>query len=285
MTNQPLVFISCGQYSSAEIELGKSVEALIREETAYEPYFAEQQNTLEGLSENILGSLARCSAFVGIMHHRGNVITPHGSLTRASVWVEQELAIAAFIQKAIGRKVEVAIYMEAGIHREGMRQQLRLKPVEFESAEAVITDLRERIGNWSLAVPVTQSLIAEWKYETLRETQQRHDYRLRVTLRNTGTTMLDDWRAEVHFPTMFLEGVNQSEDYKITEENDSPYSDSFKRFYPGDQKQMFNIAYYVDESNWHDGSDELRPPVLIKLWSGDMEPWEAVIPMSKLERF
>ncbi len=98
MTNQPLVFISCGQYSSAEIELGKSVEALIREETAYEPYFAEQQNTLEGLSENILGSLARCSAFVGIMHHRGNVITPHGSLTRASVWVEQELAIAAFIQ-------------------------------------------------------------------------------------------------------------------------------------------------------------------------------------------
>jgi hypothetical protein len=67
-------------------------------------YFAEQQNTLEGLTSNILSSLERCVGFVAVAHHRGKVTRPDGEIVRASVWVEQEIAIAAFIQHALKRK-------------------------------------------------------------------------------------------------------------------------------------------------------------------------------------
>ena len=70
MPEKPLVFISCGQASPDEIALGKAIEGLIRAETPYDAYFAEQQNTLEGLVANILSALERAAALVAVMHHR-----------------------------------------------------------------------------------------------------------------------------------------------------------------------------------------------------------------------
>lgn len=53
----------------------------------------------------MLGALKRCVGFIGIMHHRGTVETPSGKVTRASVWIEQEIAIALFIEHVMGRKI------------------------------------------------------------------------------------------------------------------------------------------------------------------------------------
>ncbi len=99
MPEKPVIFISYGQSNPDEIALGNEVERFIREEAPYEPYFAEQQNTLEGLVSNILSALRRAEAFIGIMHHRGTISTPNGdTVIRGSVWIEQELAICAFAQ-------------------------------------------------------------------------------------------------------------------------------------------------------------------------------------------
>ena len=147
---KPLVFISCGQYAEEEVALGKEIERLVREDGRYDAYFAEQQNSLEGLSSNILSSLGRCSAFVGVMHHRGVVTKLSGEVVRASVWIEQEIAIAAFIQHALERKIEVALYIQRGIVREGIREQLRLAPVEFAAPDDVLNDVRERLTGWNL---------------------------------------------------------------------------------------------------------------------------------------
>src|ERR1700730_6436400 len=89
---KPLIFISCGQFTEEESALGKAIERLIKETTPFDAYFAEQQNTLEGLTSNILSSLGRCVGFVAIAHHRGSVKRLDGEIVRASVWVEQEIA-------------------------------------------------------------------------------------------------------------------------------------------------------------------------------------------------
>jgi hypothetical protein len=157
--DQPLVFISCGQFSDEERSLGKSVEKVIRELTTFDAYFAENQNSLQALCENIFDSLKRASAFVAIMHHRGKVTMPYGvHTTRGSVWIEQELAIAAFLRFLTGRDIPVFLYLQVGaegdeIKREGLREQLRLDPIPFASPEDVLRDLQRRIGAGELHPP------------------------------------------------------------------------------------------------------------------------------------
>jgi hypothetical protein len=46
---RPLIFVSCGQVTEEEKKLGAEVCKLIEELTPYEPYFAENQATLQGV--------------------------------------------------------------------------------------------------------------------------------------------------------------------------------------------------------------------------------------------
>src|SRR5713226_8230423 len=231
MTADALIFISCGQYTDDEIALGKAVEALVRSETAYEPYFAEQQNSLEGLVGNILSALGRSAAFIGIMHNRGDVATPSGSIRRGSVWIEQEVAIAAFIQHVLDRRLEVVLYLQRGIAREGLRQQLRLKPVEFDQPEDVLRDLETRLRSWSLRSVNVQPLIAEWRFvNTKPYRSERHDYRFEVELVNTGSSMLDQWKAELWFPSHFIAGSDLSKPHVVFQLDDTTSPE--KRIWP-----------------------------------------------------
>lgn len=52
-----LVFISCGQYSVEERKLGEDVERLVKELTAYDTYFAQNQSDLDGLTQHIFMNL------------------------------------------------------------------------------------------------------------------------------------------------------------------------------------------------------------------------------------
>ena len=101
MPNNPLVFISCGQSTPEEKQLGHDIVSLIKSETTYDAYFAEEHSSLVGLAENVLDQLKHAAAFIGIMHRREELIKPNGeTVTRASVWVEEEVAIAAFVQRS-----------------------------------------------------------------------------------------------------------------------------------------------------------------------------------------
>jgi len=145
---QGLVFISWGQYLPEEIKLGESLATAVTELTPFEGYFAQNVTSLEGLSRNIFGALDRCCGFVGVMHQRGEVPTPDGSKRiRGSVWVEQEIAIAAFLKQAHGRDIQVVVYAQRGISREGVRDQLHLNPIEFDGPDDVLSGFRERIAD------------------------------------------------------------------------------------------------------------------------------------------
>jgi hypothetical protein len=143
--SRPKVFISCGQCNQ-EPEVGRALARVIDELTACTGYFAQNENSLEAVSTNIFKALNSAVGFVGVMHNRGSVTTPEGHHERGSVWVEQELAIAAFLVQAQGRRLPVALYIQKGIRREGVRQQILLnKAVEFECDEEIVADFRLRV--------------------------------------------------------------------------------------------------------------------------------------------
>lgn len=59
------------------------------------------------------------------MHPRGQVEGLGGNRhTRASVWIEQEIAIAAFLTATRNRDIPVLLYIQRGIKWEGVREQL-----------------------------------------------------------------------------------------------------------------------------------------------------------------
>jgi hypothetical protein len=118
---QGLVFISCGQYHPEEIQLGLDLAAAVNEMTPFEGYFAQSRTSLEGLSHNIFGALNRCCGFVGMMHYTGEAATPNGKHVRGSVWIEQEIGIAAFLKQAQGRDIQVVVYIQRASIGKGTR--------------------------------------------------------------------------------------------------------------------------------------------------------------------
>lgn len=159
MLSKPEIFVSCGQRTNQEKQLAAAICDAIRDHGAFDVFFAEFQHNLHGLNENILDALARATGFVTVLHRRGNVSFENKesiALVRASVWVEQEIAIAAFIQRTAKKKLLTAAYIENGVGREGIRELLHLNPLVFQTNEDVISDLRNCLSQWQ--VPNSKSL-------------------------------------------------------------------------------------------------------------------------------
>jgi hypothetical protein len=142
-----IIFISCGQYTDEERELGQRACDLVTQSTTFEGYFAQNQTTLKTLSENVLRRLYSSAGLIVIMHHRGKI--EGRDTVRASVWIEQEIAMATMMEQVLGRPLHVALFIQRGIAIEGIRQQLQLNPIEFSKSDEVIERLRKILPNWT----------------------------------------------------------------------------------------------------------------------------------------
>ena len=146
----PIIFISCGQCTPQEIKLGEDLEAAVNGLPECKGYFAQNQGSLEAVSRHILGALDRAVAFVAVLHPRGEVLAPETessprvSHVRGSVWVEQEIAIAAFLAQVHHRDIPALVYAHETIKREGLREQLKLEPLTFKEEQEVLEDFRDR---------------------------------------------------------------------------------------------------------------------------------------------
>jgi hypothetical protein len=137
------IFISCGQYTEAEKRIGTRIADLVRS-AGFEPFFAEEVHDLVGLDRNILDALHECVAFIVVLHPRGTVTRPDTSfVTRASVWIEQEIAIAAYIRHVENRPLQVIAFKHFLVDREGLRDVLQLNPIEFKNESEVLAALPE----------------------------------------------------------------------------------------------------------------------------------------------
>jgi hypothetical protein len=151
--HKAIIFVSCGQRTEDEKRLGSEICELVTSTGAFTPFFAQEQSDLNGLHDNIMGALERAVGFIAVMHPRGNVVIPGTGdllITRASVWVEQEIAIAAFINRGRKQKIPTAVYCHKTVGREGMRDLLHINPVEFEHNDEVIGHLRARSTTWEM---------------------------------------------------------------------------------------------------------------------------------------
>ena len=129
--------------------LSRKAADLVTTLTPFDGYFAEDQSDLAGVTESILNRLYDSVGFIAIMHQRGTVTGHDRTITRASVWIEQEIAIAAFMGQVLKRPLRSASYCQKGIQLEGVRQFILLNAKSFTTNEHVLEDLQAVLPTWT----------------------------------------------------------------------------------------------------------------------------------------
>ena len=286
------VFISCGQLTDSERALGREVCKLVEKLTPYKAYFADAQSSLDALTENVLSRLNQCVGFIAILHARGEVTLPSGiKHTRGSVWVEQEIAIAAFIAQVLKTPIKVAAYISRSIKREGMREQLHLNPVLFGDDREVLDSLRSLLPTWRGTAKGLSPVKLEITYNKKRITQERHDYELVVTLVNTGTTRIEKYEVDVLFPNLFLEqGTSSALEVPCQRTKTHRFfrvTEATKRepLCANSPLPALTVSYFVDHDIFWSHEGALDQSVIVTFYGENLEPVKVEKKMRELQIF
>ena len=155
----------------------------------------------------------------------------------------------------------------------------------------VLNDLRRRVAMWDLSPAQPRALVPEWQFKLLPGyTGQRHEYSFVVELINNGPTLVTGWRAELDFPSEYLENVDRSQPFQRFTTSDHDFSSEVGRIFPGGRLQIFSIRYFVTNANWPDapgwpGRPHIAPSVRIRVFADNSSPIEEEISMRKLNSF
>lgn len=200
----PFVFISCGQYTDDERRLGKQIAQMVKTLTGFDAFFAQNVQDLNGLDSNILSALHECSAFIVVLHPRGTIERPdHSRLVRASVWIEQEIAIATYIRRVEKRALPIIAFKHASVDREGLRDLLHLNPIEFAHESDILAALPEHLSSW--ATSLKPSDIRAELVSTVSRTQDGHAiHQLQLVLINDSNKRVERYDGELFIPAPFL---------------------------------------------------------------------------------
>jgi len=290
--NEQLVFVSCGQSTTAERELGKAIAKLVEQETGCRAYFAENQNTLEGVTENILKRLHDAAAFIAIMHPRGDVSNPNNknaqSWVRGSVWVEQEIAIAAFISQALQRPLKVRSYVHQNIQREGLRDKLHLNPFLFREDSEILNDLTsflrqewQDLGQHRRKDPLSLKANISHRRESIPggskdPADERH--MLLVNIENDGEQDARDFQLDVEFPSTFVDEGGHALQVSASKPGTVLYriANTFHKIehlYPtGKTPDLISFHYAVLGKTKREHPELLLEKVTATVYSGNMKP-------------
>ena len=289
MASKDIIFISCGQRSETEKRLGTEIAKLVNDLTPFEPYFAEYQTTLEGLTKHVFGALNRCAGLIVVLNHRGTV-QPIG-LMRASVWIEQEIAIAAFLQEIMGRRLHVAAFAERGLSREGVRETLLLNPKDFEANDDILNHLRSILPNWRPLAQTSEAIDISLEYTKKSIESNRHDYELLVLLHNRGTEAITAYQIDLEFPMELLNQPKTS--VRFVEERSSRTVGFFrvtqdahkKQVFPGDTLRVMSVEYFVDGHIFFERNDVLNRVARATLYRTGHSPLVVERPIGELQIF
>lgn len=166
------IFIRHGQIEH-ERENGLKLAKLIDSTPAFRAFFAEAVQDTDGSSQHIFTNLERSDGFLAVMHKRGEVEFLGKRFTRASVWIQQELAIVSMLnhQREAARRIKVRVLAQRGIKREGLADVLILNPTEFDRDE----ELPELVRAWLTGPTFVGDPVATAAEKVFRAVSEKFD--------------------------------------------------------------------------------------------------------------
>ena len=169
-----LIFVSCGQGTESEINIGRGVSDLINETEGYEAYFADNVQNLAALSEHIFDALRGCSGAVVLLHPRGRVLADDNLDlgVRSSVWINQEVALLAYRQFFEGNTIPILSFKHEDVDLEGAMTSFIINPLPLGDQENILEQVSEWLTNEALNGENSQQDIFDVKWAVL----QNYDY-------------------------------------------------------------------------------------------------------------
>jgi hypothetical protein len=233
------------------------------------------------------------------MHPRGNVTNPHdpqvGTWVRGSVWVEQEIAIAAFLTQALSRSLEARSYVHESIRREGLRDKLILNSIPFSDDSAILTDLATFLPKWKLLQPrkAPLSLKAIINHQRVAipggpASPNEARYELRAGVENDGTEQAMEFRIDVEIPSGLLDGgghalMSNSERPGFVRFRLDSEARGIKHLYPGDRiENLIIFNYAVTDRVLRYSPELLNEQLIATVYSGNMTPHRTIKSFAEL---
>jgi hypothetical protein len=275
LKKKPFLFISCGQYTPSEKQLGMRIAALVTSTTTYDAFFAEDQHDLNGLDQNILSALRDCSGLIAILHPRGRITRPDGGeITRASVWIEQEIAIATYIQRVEKREIPVVAFIQNQIGLEGLRQLIHLNPIQFDTDSEVVERLPGILRKWtptavgSFALEIHSARVGRRDEHMIRE--------LEIFVTNNTNQRINTYDMELTLPGSVLRHWSTS--YMGELASGDPLIRRFRfnekgreTLAPRSKVRIFRCEYCLFCGRAYEGEKVLDSQVVCTLWAADRE--------------
>ena len=163
--SEKLIFISCGQLTDEEKQIGLEVGSYIDSISGFKSYLAESVQDLTGLSDSIFNGLRQCSGFISFLHPRGSVILDNGNEwgIRSSVWINQEIAILAYRKYFEGTDIPILVFKDSGVQIEGAMTSLIVNPKPFKKKEEMLEEVKYWIQSAQFSPPRRDDLFkSKW---------------------------------------------------------------------------------------------------------------------------
>lgn len=272
------IFVSCGQYTEREKALGKAIVKIVKSVTGLDAFFAEEVQDLNGLDANILAALRECAGFITVLHPRGEINRPNGSKhIRASVWIEQEIAIATYIQRVEKRPLPVIAFIHESVGREGIRELLHLNPIPFNDESEILSALPEQLARWRNLTP--SDIRIQLGADNKTREQDHWIRRLVVSLVNDTSERISAFNCEVRLPVGILK--HWTEGYMTEAKSDDPRFRTFRFdenlrhviIPPRTTAELITFRYCVECAIAYTGEDQLiggalvsELPIEAKIW-------------------
>jgi hypothetical protein len=142
------VFVSCGQRDDEEKKIASTIEQKLLD-LGFDPYVAIHIQSTKSLMGNILEALRDCEYYLFIDFRREKIIAdntknkPKLTEYRGSLFSNQELAIAAYLEKPI------IAFQESGItKRDGLLSAIQANIIPFNNRKTVVGQVIKKVKKW-----------------------------------------------------------------------------------------------------------------------------------------
>ena len=122
------------------------------------------------------------------------------------MWIEQEIAIATYIQRVEKRTLPVIAFIHRTVGREGIRDLLHLNPILFTDETEIISALPQRLVAWKRLSSASIRLQLQFPRGSAEEKHRTR--KLIVSVANGSNQRITSFNCEVRLPAALLKHGN-----------------------------------------------------------------------------